>query len=189
MNQIVVFLIEVLFAIPIYLLLARFFLQGFRAPFTDPAYQWLLLTLNPVLKPLEQVIPRFRSWNLACLALLYLVCVLKALALYGAIGFGAVLAFGLVHMLSSTLDFFTFLVVIRIILSFVQANPNNPMIPLVFRLTEPLLAPLRRMLPAAGPIDFSPMLLFLVFLLVKVLVLAPLTQWAVERALVGAITG
>jgi YggT family protein len=189
MNQVVVFLIEVLFAIPIYMLLARFFLQGFRAPFTDQAYQWLLLTLNPVLRPLEQVIPRFRSWNLACLVLLYLVCVLKALALLGLVGIGALLAYGLAVMLSAAIGMFMFLVFIRIILSFVQANPNNAIVPLVYRLTEPLLAPLRRILPAAGPIDFSPMLLFLIFLLLNLLIVLPLQDWVARQVLVGAMLG
>lgn len=187
MNQITQFLIDVLFAIPIYLLLARFFLQGFRAPFTDPAYQWLLLTLNPVLKPMEQVIPRFRSWNLACLVLLYLVCVLKALALLGTVGIAPLLGMGLVVLLSSMISMFMFLVFIRIILSFVQANPNNAIVPLVYRLTEPLLAPLRRILPAMGPMDFSPMLLFLAFLLINVLLIQPLTEWVARQVLLGAI--
>lgn len=189
MNQITQFLIDALFAIPIYLLLARFFLQGFRAPFTDPAYQWLLQTLNPVLRPMEQVIPRFRSWNLACLVLLYLVCVLKALAMVGAVGVVPLLGLGLVFTLSSMIWMFWILMVFRIIFSFVQANPNNAMVPLVYRLTEPLLAPLRRLLPATGPIDFSPMLLFLIFMLIQVLLIQPLGDWVTGQMLLDRIGG
>lgn len=181
MNDIKQFLIDILFALPIYMLLARFFLQGFRCPFTNPLYQWLLVNLRPVLNPLERVIPRYRSWNLAVLLLLYLVCSLKALVVLGSVGAGLVFTFGLVLMLSSTIGFFTFLVFIRIVLSFVQPREGNPLVPLVYVLTEPLMAPLRRLLPATGPLDLSPILLFLVFMLIQSLVIAPLAQYVGQQ--------
>lgn len=189
MNDIKQFLIDVLFALPIYLLLARFFLQGFRCPFTNPLYQWMLVNLRPVLGPLERVIPRFRSWNLAVLVLLYLVCTLKAFVMLGAVGAGPILTFGLVLLLSSTIGFFMFLVFIRIVLSFVQPREGNPLVPLVYFLTEPLMAPLRRLLPATGPLDLSPILLFLIFMLIQALIIAPLAQHVAQQLMLAQIGG
>lgn len=58
------------------------------------------------------------------------------------------------------------LVFARIILSFLpmvmRIDPYHPIIKFVHDVTEPLLAPFRRILPATGGMDFSPLLLFLV---------------------------
>lgn len=185
MANILNFLIEVLFALPIYLLLVRFFLQGFRAPFSNPAYQRLLLGLRPVLLPFERVIPRFRSWNLAVLLLLYLVCTLKAFVLLGQVGPGPILTYGLVQLLSSAVGLFWFLIIIRIVLSFVQPREDNPIVPLVYYLTEPLLAPLRRVLPRTGMLDLSPILLFVVFMLIQALLIEPLARQVFEMLQTG----
>lgn len=56
---------------------------------------------------------------------------------------------------------YKWLVLIRCILSFFPHNPYQPIIKFIYDVTEPLMAPLRRLLPAAGGVDFSPMLLFL----------------------------
>ncbi|MEN6391031.1 MAG: YggT family protein [Syntrophomonas sp.] len=57
---------------------------------------------------------------------------------------------------------YKWLVVIRCILSFIPHNPYQPIIKFIYDVTEPLMAPFRRLLPGAGGVDFSPMLLFLV---------------------------
>jgi YggT family protein len=48
------------------------------------------------------------------------------------------------------------LIVIRCILSFVRHNPYQPIIRFIYDITEPIMAPFRRLLPTAGGIDFSP---------------------------------
>ena len=55
----------------------------------------------------------------------------------------------------------------RVILSWINVGPSNPLYPIVrivYQVTEPVLAPLRRVLPRFGTLDFSPMVaLFLIF--------------------------
>ncbi len=57
------------------------------------------------------------------------------------------------------------LILARIIFSFIQVSPYHPTWGPVYRFvydtTEPLLAPIRRILPAMGGLDFSPMLLLI----------------------------
>ena len=55
-----------------------------------------------------------------------------------------------------------FLVVIRIILSWFSINPYNEIIQALYRITDPILAPFRRLPLQFGPIDFSPVLAFIV---------------------------
>ncbi len=61
---------------------------------------------------------------------------------------------GLVQLL---FDLYIIVLLARVLLSWVQIDPRNPLANLIHQLTEPLLAPIRRMLPPSGPLDFSPM--------------------------------
>lgn len=57
---------------------------------------------------------------------------------------------------------FNFLILVRVIMSFLMPNPGaNPFSQLVFDLTEPVLAPIRRILPQTMMIDLSPFVAFL----------------------------
>ena len=66
---------------------------------------------------------------------------------------------------------FSLLILARILMSWVQVDRYNPVVKFVFDLTEPILAPIRRVLPPSGMFDFSPMvaILLMEFLVVPVL--------------------
>jgi YggT family protein len=55
-----------------------------------------------------------------------------------------------------------FVLVIRIILSWVGADPYNEIVNIIYRITEPILLPFRRLPLQVGAIDFSPILAFIV---------------------------
>ena len=63
------------------------------------------------------------------------------------------------------------LVVIRCILSFIRHNPYQPIIRFIYDITEPIMEPFRRLLPPAGGIDFSPIIVWMVLMLLRNLVL------------------
>lgn len=67
----------------------------------------------------------------------------------------------LVQTLSLISSLFYFLILARILISWVRVDPYNPLVNLIFRLTEPILAPIRNMLPAVGMFDFSPLVAIL----------------------------
>ncbi|MDX1615844.1 MAG: YggT family protein [Candidatus Promineifilaceae bacterium] len=65
--------------------------------------------------------------------------------------------------------FIVILVFARIILSFVNIG-GYELRELVYRLTEPMLAPIRQVLPPSGGFDFSPMILLLAAYIVREIV-------------------
>ncbi len=70
---------------------------------------------------------------------------------------------------------YMWLIIIRALLSWVNPDPWNPIVQFINRATEPVLAPLRRLLPSwQWGIDFSP-------------VLAILVIYFIQRFLVGSI--
>jgi YggT family protein len=70
--------------------------------------------------------------------------------------------------------FFTLLslaVLARVLLSWVRVSPYHPAVEFLYRITEPILAPLRRIIPPIGMIDISPVIaLFLLQIIQQVLV-------------------
>ncbi len=57
-------------------------------------------------------------------------------------------------------------ILIRALLSWVNPDPFNPIVQILHRMTEPILSPIRRILPPMG-IDLSPMIAFIVILFLK----------------------
>ncbi len=75
---------------------------------------------------------------------------------------------GLVQLL---FGLYTLVLLVRVLLSWIQINPYNPLVRIVYQLTEPLLAPIRRMLPQGGGLDFSPMVALIAVPIVEQIVL------------------
>ena len=78
---------------------------------------------------------------------------------------------GLIGLVQLLFDLYILVLLARVLLSWVQVDPRNPIVNLIRQLTEPLLAPIRRVLPQSGGIDFSPMVAFFVVLIAEQIVL------------------
>jgi YggT family protein len=72
------------------------------------------------------------------------------------------------------------LTLVRAVLSWV--NSNNPLMPVVYELSEPFLRPLRRIIPMVAQIDLTPLALFI---LCQLILMVPVL--ALERALLGSL--
>ena len=58
----------------------------------------------------------------------------------------------------------------RVVLSWVHLSPTNPLVVIVYQITEPILAPIRRVLPRMGMLDLSPMIaLILVYAVQRII--------------------
>jgi YggT family protein len=71
------------------------------------------------------------------------------------------LAGGLVHVLDRLLQILFWCIFIVIIASFFVQTQAHPVLGLLRQITEPILAPARKLLPAMGGLDFSPILVIL----------------------------
>lgn len=81
---------------------------------------------------------------------------------------------GILGLVQLLFDLYILVLVARVLLSWVQVDPRNPIVNLINQLTEPLLAPIRRLLPQTGAADFSPMVAFVVVLIAEQVMLAVL---------------
>ena len=55
----------------------------------------------------------------------------------------------------------------RVILSWLNLSPNNPIVVTIYGITEPILKPIRRVLPSMGMIDLSPMVALIVMMILQ----------------------
>ena len=75
-------------------------------------------------------------------------------------------------LLIGLLDLYSFVVLGAVVISWLQLPPSNPVATFLHTLTEPLLAPIRRVLPDMGGIDFSPLILLFGLRMLRGLLLA-----------------
>jgi YggT family protein len=57
-------------------------------------------------------------------------------------------------------NIYSFVILARVLMSWLNVNPYSPVAQVIFNLTEPVLAPVRNLLPPAGGLDFSPIIVF-----------------------------
>jgi YggT family protein len=84
------------------------------------------------------------------------------------------------QILDMVLNFGIILILIRALISWVNPDPYNPIVQVLYRSTEPLLRPFRRLLPPwrTGGIDFSPFVATLLLVFVKILVVQTILDYA-----------
>ena len=75
----------------------------------------------------------------------------------------------LLQLVLTVLSLYTWVIIIRALISWVSPDPRNPIVQILARLTEPVLRPLRRLVPPSmtGNIDISPILAILLIQLVR----------------------
>ena len=121
------------------LLLLRFWMQAVRVRPPFPLGQFIFRLTDWLVLPLRRVMPGWGGldWSSLLAAILVALLTLIHWVVYGFIG----------------------LIVIEVIFSWV--NPDAPLAPLVRALNEPLMRPLRRLIPPIAGVDLSPIVAFL----------------------------
>lgn len=77
------------------------------------------------------------------------------------------------NWITIVLQVLTFAIVLQAILSWFALRPAHPLVVILSRITEPILAPLRRVVPRTGVIDITPLV---AIILLQVIV--ALLSWA-----------
>jgi YggT family protein len=65
------------------------------------------------------------------------------------------------RLVPALLDLYSLVVLVAVVTSWIHLDRRHPLITMVHRLTEPVLAPIRRVLPPAAGLDFSPIVLLI----------------------------
>ena len=155
---------------------ARFLLQLAKADFYNPISQAVFKATDPVVRVLRSFIPGYRGVDFSSLILAFIVQFLAisvTILLYGgsipSVGF--IITWSFIGVLNFIILFYSYALIASIVMSFVlmfSGNMNpHPILLLVWQITEPIMAPFRRVIPPMGGLDFSPIFIFLIIGLIR----------------------
>jgi YggT family protein len=172
-SEIFGYLVQTLLSLYLLTMLLRFVLQLVRADFYNPICQFLVKVTNPLVLPLRRVLPGFAGLDMASLvlALLLQLAGIIALLLINGLGLPNILllfVWSAIGVLGLLVNIYFFALLAMIILSWVAPGSNHPAIYLLHQITEPVMAPVRKALPAMGGMDFSPILVFILINVIQI---------------------
>lgn len=174
-NQAGVFLIDTLFSLYIIAFMLRFLLQIVHADYYNPISQALVKITNPILLPLRRIIPGFRGWDIAALLVMFLLEVIKFVLIFGLMAGVPLTPLGVVllslqALFALVLELYFFSILIQAVLSWINPGVHSPVTSLLWSLNEPLLRPVRRVLPSLGGLDFSPLVVMIILQVLRILI-------------------
>lgn len=167
-------IVQPLFSLAMLLIAVRFLAQLCGVSGYNPISMTLRRVTNVIVLPLSRLLPsgnRFSPGALLALILIQVVFIALMLGLVGQLDAFNVLqaliwsALGAAGLLVSII-FYS--VIAMIVLSFLAPQSSHPAVEFIWELTEPVMAPLRQVLPPMGGLDFSPIILFIALNVVRV---------------------
>ncbi len=85
---------------------------------------------------------------------------------------------GLAKVLGVALNLYMWVIIIRALISWVNPDPYNPIVQFLVRMTEPVLKPLRKLVPTWKlGIDLSPFIAVLIIIFLEYALVDNLTEW------------
>ncbi|EIK98548.1 YGGT family protein [Pseudomonas sp. M47T1] len=167
-----IFVVQTLVSFYLAIVLLRFVLQLVKADFYNPLSQFAVRATQPLLKPIRRLIPSIGGLDTSSLLLALIIQTLLMAAVM-MINFGTILdlphllIWALIGVFSLFLKIFWLAMIVMVIVSWVAPGTHNPAAELAYQISEPFLAPFRRIVPNLGGMDISPIFAFLAIQVVQ----------------------
>jgi YggT family protein len=159
MRPALIFIIQTIVELYLYVLLLRFWLPFLRADFRNPIAQGILRLTSPVVVPVRRIVPPIGridtatvvvSFAIQCL-LLYVILIISGLTP----AFAPIALTTIIKLAMLTLNLFKFAILIFVILSWVAPGTYNPVTAFISMIVQPVLRPFRELIPPIGMLDLS----------------------------------
>ena len=174
-TEISLYLVRNLGALLLLMVVMRGVLHTSRVNFYNPISQLIVRLTNPLLAPFRNFLPAAGrvDWAVVVLAVLVQSLILLAITViagdsWAAPGLPVLLVWGVIGVLGLLINLYFFILIAMIIISWVAPGSRHPAIELIWQVSEPVMAPVRSLLPNMGGIDFSPILLFIIINVVQI---------------------
>jgi len=166
MNEIVIYLLQTGLGLYLLLVMLRFVMQLANADFYNPISQFVFKVTQPLVGALQRFLRplgRFDSASLTLAVALQAAGIMLVLALNNIASPNPITLFlwSAIGILGLLLKIYFFALLASIILSWISPGGSNPAVYLLYQITEPVMAPVRKLLPPMGGLDFSPILVFI----------------------------
>jgi len=157
------YIVQTLLSLAVFVFLLRLLLQWSRADFRNQIAQAVVRITNPLILPLRRVLPPIGKIDTASVVAVILVATLEEVILAALTGgyFGywpRVLLIGVVkRIIVITISTYLYAIFIYALLSMVAPGGYSPMQSILASVCEPVLRPFRRIIPPIGGLDLSPL--------------------------------
>jgi YggT family protein len=165
-SNALLFLVTTLFDLALWVYLLRLLLQWSRADFYNPISQAIWKATRFPSDWLRPYLPNVRNINVAALLMLIVLAVLYIYVVIGLLGFSlsplSVTWYAALKLVVVTVNLYTFTIFVHAIMSWLGPGVNNPASNILWSLNEPLLRPMRRLIPPVSGLDLSPLVVILI---------------------------
>ena len=177
-----IFVVQTLVSLYLAIVLLRFILQMVKADFYNPLSQFAVRATQPLLKPLRRVIPSIGGLDTSSLLLAVVIQAILMTLVLVLMNYPFdvlhLLMWAIIGITSLFLKIFWVAMIVMVIVSWVAPNSHNPAAELAYQISEPVLAPVRRLVPNLGGMDISPIFAFLAIQVIQSFVMPPLAAYA-----------
>ena len=179
--QSILFLVKTLGDLYVMTFILRFVLQWVRADFYNPLAQFVVRATNPLVVPARRLIPSAGGVDLPTLVVMVLLEAGLIWIMFTLVSItvapGAFFLYVIMRLISTTLYLYMLSIFLYVILSWVAPGGYHPIGRVLADLNEPLLAPVRRVLPPIAGLDLAPMLVIILIIAARLaLPLPPFLQ-------------
>lgn len=170
----ILFLGKTVLTICLYVLILRLWMQRVRVNFYNPFTQFIVKITQPIIGPLRKIIPSIGRIDTATWIFLYLFAVIKIIfVLYFNLTNAPIfspeyLLYAVAAIVHAAGNLLFWLLLFRAIMSWVSRGQSG-VDELLAQLTEPLIAPIRRIVPPIGMIDISFMIFVFILMFLNML--------------------
>ena len=158
--QALIYILDALITLVVISFLLRALFPVIRADFRNPIGQAVLRVTDPLVLPLRRVLRPAGRVDVAAIVALVIVQIVGTVLVFGLAGApmsaALIVSEALRQLARTVLQFYFFAVLLHVVLSWVAPGARSPAAAILERLCEPLLRPLRRIIPPLGGLDLSP---------------------------------
>jgi len=172
-----VFLVDTIVGAYIFILILRLLLQYTGADSRNPVSAFIIKLTQPPLSVLKPLFPTVKGLNLAAIVLIVAMKMLIGLVIsltQGEFSIWAIFVWGLAESVDSIINVFLFSIFATVILSWLNPGSYNPVVSLIYKITEPVMKPVQRVIPPISGIDLAPMAALIGLQVLKMLLVPPI---------------
>jgi YggT family protein len=152
-------------------------LQLARADFYNPISQFVVKVTNPPLRVVRKLVPGWGGIDGAAIVLAILIQALTftlvllledaSAALFNP---AWLLSWSVLNVAGLVATLYFWAVIAVVVISWIAPGSSHPAIQLVAQITEPVMRPVRKVVPSLGGLDLSPIIVFLILQVITVMI-------------------